>query len=90
MQHGPLETRILNKPIRMFPNLRQDYLPFLFVFVAMVHSALRTHDVRHLLQQDAIVALNGGQAFLLHLKFLQLEVQMDVRLWRLVVNDGPR
>lgn len=42
----------------------------------------------HLAQEDAVVSLHHSMPLLLHLQFLQVEVEVHVRLWRLIVYHG--
>ena len=64
------------------------YQPLFGVEVLVVDIAPGQHDMTHLLEEDAVVALDDGESFFLHLHLLELEVEVEVSLRRLVVNHG--
>ena len=63
--------------------------PSLFVVVDVVDAAFGPHDARHLVQEDSVVSLHDAASLLFHLQFLQVEVEVHVRLRRLVVDHRP-
>lgn len=64
-------------------------LPSLFVVVDVVDAAFGPHDARHLVQKDSVVSLHDAASLLFHLQFLQVEMEVHVRLRRLVVDHRP-
>ena len=57
----------------------------MLIVVDVVHASLRPHDARHLVQKDVVVSLHDSSPLLLHLELLQVQVEVHVRLRRLVV-----
>ena len=57
-------------------------------FTGGLKTRLPLYYMCHLLNQETIVSLYDGLSLFFHLFLLCLHVEVEVRFWRLIVNDG--